>query len=77
MYISGYLKRFVISGGIDPYADVIGSEKKASKANNSGQAPSGDSAVVNDIMQGEDIVGDVVAKTTVRSRKLRNLKEIT
>lgn len=70
MYISGYLKRFVISGGVDPYADVIDSGRKASKADDSGQAPSGDSVVVDDIMQDEDIVGDVVAKTTVKSRKL-------
>ncbi|RHB40237.1 type I restriction endonuclease subunit R [Enterocloster aldenensis] len=70
MYISGYLKRFVISGGVDPYADVIDSGRKAPKANDSGQVPSGDSVVVDDIMQDEDIVGDVVAKTTVKSRKL-------
>lgn len=70
MYISGYLKRFVTSGGVDPYADVIDSGRKASKADDSGQAPSGDSVVVDDIMQDEDIVGDVVAKTTVKSRKL-------
>lgn len=70
MYISGYLKRFVISGGVDPYADVIDSRRKASKADDSEQTPSGDSVVVDDIMQDEDIVGDVVAKTTVKSRKL-------
>lgn len=70
MYISGYLKRFVISGGVDPYADVIDSGRKASKADDNGQAQPGDSVTVDDIMQDEDIVGDVVAKTTVKSRKL-------
>ncbi len=70
MYISGYLKRFVISGGVDPYADVIDSGRKASKTDDRGQAQSGDGMVVDDIMQDEDIVGDVVVKTTIKSRKL-------
>jgi type I restriction enzyme R subunit len=70
MYISGYLKKFVISGGVDPYADVIDSGRKAAKADDSEQTQSGDSVVVDDIMQDEDIVSDVVTKTTVKSQKL-------
>lgn len=70
MYISGYLKKFVISGGVDPYADVIDSGRKASKADDSGQTQSGNSVVANDIMQDEDILCNIVAKTTVKSRKL-------
>lgn len=70
MYISAYLKRFIISGGVDPYADVIDNGRKASKADDSGQAQSGDVVVEDDIMQEEDIVGDVIVKTTIKSRKL-------
>lgn len=70
MYISAYLKRFIISGGADPYADVIDSGRKVSKADDSGQAQSGDNVIVDDIKQDEDIAGDVVVKTTVKSRKL-------
>ena len=70
MYISGYLKKFVISGGVDPYADVIDSGRKASKAGDGGQVSFGDSVIAEDIMQNEDTVDDVVVKTTVKSRKL-------
>ena len=70
MYISTYLKKFVISGGVDPYADIIDSGRKSSKKDTDEHAQSEDTAVVVDITQDDDAVGDVIVKTTVKSRKL-------
>lgn len=70
MYISTYLKKFVISGGVDPYADIIDSGRKSSKKDTDEHAQSEDTVVVVDITQDDDAVGDVIVKTTVKSRKL-------
>lgn len=70
MYISTYLKKFVISGGVDPYADIIDSGRKSSKKDADERAQSEDTVVVVDITQDDDAVGDVIVKTTVKSRKL-------
>lgn len=70
MYISTYLKKFVISGGVDPYADIIDSGRKSSKTDASEHTQSGDYVVVDDIIQDDDNMDNVVVKTTVKSRKL-------
>ncbi len=72
MYITTYLKKFVISGGVDPYADIIDSGRKSSKqdVDEHVHAQSGDSVVVVDTAKEGNDVGDVIARTTVKSRKL-------
>ena len=69
MLITKYLKDFVISGGIDPYADIIESGRKASKKQEQAQHESlsqyeGDTEI-------EDTTSDdIVVKTTVSSKRL-------
>lgn len=70
MYISTYLKKFVISGGVDPYADIIDNGRKSSKKDTAEHTPPEDTVVVVDITQDDDAAGDVIVKTTVKSRNL-------
>lgn len=72
MYISAYLKKFVISGGVDPYADIIDSGRKSTKkgADEYTHTSSGDYVVVVDTANDDEAVGDVIVRTTVKSQKL-------
>lgn len=72
MYISAYLKKFVISGGVDPYADIIDSGRKSTQkgADEYTHTSSGDYVVVVDTANDDEAVGDVIVRTTVKSQKL-------
>lgn len=74
MYISRYLKKFVISGGVDPYADVIDSRRKPAEADHDSQPRLEDNAAV-DIIEPDDLTGETVTRTTVKSRRLRQWYE--
>lgn len=69
MLITKYLKDFVISGGIDPYADIIESGRKASKKQEQAQHEGLSQYEGNTEME-DTIPDDIVVKTTVSSKRL-------
>ena len=77
MLITKYLKEFVISGGIDPYADVIEVGRKAAEKQEQKQGQdTNQSQSANGTVMGEDVPYEedrddkMVTRTTVNSRRL-------
>ena len=79
MLITKYLKNFVISGGIDSYADIIDGGRKASKASEqdvgqeTNRHQSGDTFDFEDVSEpDEKSCDEVVTRTTVGAKQLSN-----
>lgn len=77
MLVSKYLRDFVISGGIDPYADVIDVGRKTAKKQERGKGQDTNQsqsengiAIENDLSYDEDVDDEVVTRTTVSSHRL-------
>lgn len=69
MLVTKYLKDFVISGGIDPYADIIESGRRKSNNQEESQQEVRSQAIPND-NSGEPLPRDIVCRTTVSGQRL-------
>lgn len=68
MLITKYLKDFVVSGGIDPYADIFEGGRNTAKRQEQGQNKN---SAKQDIGNADnDMVSDDIIRTTVTSKKL-------